>query len=677
VTQPPAKHAPKTARPEGGTAADLAEAQRRLREGDHAGAAEAFAAVLAEGQAVEALQGLGLARLQAGDASAALPLLQAAHALAPEARAAFNLAVALARLGRPTEAAARHRENLEQRPDYVSSYFSLTDLLQAAGDLAGAAAAMSALAERALAGANGAVLEQAVGRLLALDVDAPGASLLANRLRLNGRQDLAVALLEARLTRAPGDLGARLTLAMARLAVVHQSEDEIAERRCAYAEDLARLTQAVDEAAPDALAAAASEVGSAKPFILAYQGGDDKALQAAYGRAAARMMAAKSPSPRLEPAQGGRIRVGFATAYFHQHSVSKLFGGWIRQLDRERFEVFGYDLGEAGDAVSATLAAACDHIRKGPAGDEAWARTIAADGLHALIYPEIGMHPLPVQLGCRRLAPVQAMAWGHPVTSGLPEIDYFLSSDLMEPEDGDRRYAERLVRLPNLSIWYEPLPSEGGRLTRADLGLGDDEVVYVCCQSLFKYLPRWDWTFPAIAARVPEARFLFIRDGREAVTQAFRTRLDGAFRTAGLDPARHVVLTPGVPQEAFASLLRAGDLYLDSIGWSGGNTTLEAVACDLPVVTLPTELMRGRHTLAILKMMGVGETIASSPQAYVELAAALADPKRRARVAAKVARGKARLYRDEAAVRGFEDFLRAAVAEAGLAPAEPARAARA
>ena len=57
-----------------------------------------------------------------------------------------------------------------------------------------------------------------------------------------------------------------------------------------------------------------------------------------------------------------------------------------------------------------------------------------------------------------------------------------------------------------------------------ELGLAPDDVVYVCCQSLFKYLPRWDWVFPAIAMRVPKARFLFIRDGREAVTFLVRVK---------------------------------------------------------------------------------------------------------------------------------------------------------
>jgi len=641
----------------------LAEAGALQRAGKLEESAAAFADLLATAESAEALQGLGLARFQQGDAVAALPLLEAAEALAPSARGTFNLAVVLAQLGRTAEAIAAHRRNLDQHQDYPASYTALASLLAAAGDHADAAAILAKLIELAVGAANASVLDKAVAQLLTVAADPPNPTLLANTLRMNGRQDLSTALLTRRLEHAPDDVAARLAMAMARLATIHASEAEIAERRAAYTADLSALEAVVENAAPEALARGASEVGNAKPFLLAYQGQDDTPLQAAYGRIASRLSLARSPQTPLTPAAGERLRIGFATSYFHQHSISKLFGGWIRQLDRSRFEVFGYHLGDSHDAVSASLGGACDVYRHGAANQDAWARTIAGDGLHALIYPEIGMHPLPVQLACRRLAPVQAMAWGHPVTSGLPEMDYFLTCDLMEPADGERHYTETLVRLPNLSIWYPPLPSEGGRLNRVGLGLSDQDMVYVCCQSLFKYLPRHDHVFPEIARRVPNAKLLFLADGRAAVTDAFRARMAGVFSAAGLAMDRHVVLAPQVPFEDFPSLLRLGDLYLDSIGWSGGNTTLEALTCDLPAITWPVGLMRGRHTTAILTVMGLEDCIAGSAEAYVDLAARFADPAARGALRAQVIARKGRLFHDMESVRALEDFLVAAVGE--------------
>ena len=125
-----------------------------------------------------------------------------------------------------------------------------------------------------------------------------------------------------------------------------------------------------------------------------------------------------------------------------------------------------------------------------------------------------------------RLAPVQATSWGHPDTSGLPTVDDYLSSDLMEPPDAQAHYTEHLVRLPNLSIWYEPPALTAAALSRSDIGVPQEAVVYWCCQSLYKYLPRFDGIFARIAAAVPDARFLFIEYPHgQRVNAIFRERL--------------------------------------------------------------------------------------------------------------------------------------------------------
>jgi predicted O-linked N-acetylglucosamine transferase (SPINDLY family) len=86
------------------------------------------------------------------------------------------------------------------------------------------------------------------------------------------------------------------------------------------------------------------------------------------------------------------------------------------------------------------------------------AQHILDNQLHILVYLDIGMDPRTTQLAGLRLAPVQCVTWGHPITSGLPTIDYFISSELMEPAEGDNHYSEKLIRLSNLGIAY-PKPS--------------------------------------------------------------------------------------------------------------------------------------------------------------------------------------------------------------------------
>lgn len=562
---------------------------------------------------------------------------------------------------RPAAIAAA-RAFVAGNPDYVPGHQLLVDLLLDAGDRQGAIDAVGGLCELALTGGADGLIRRCLDAMSSLGALPANWSRLANLLRITGRTEGALEILDRRLAAVPDDLGARLVRCMAGLAVVHATEDEVVERRTAYALALADLRARVEQAGAAARAAGAAEVGMAKPFFLSYQGHDDTVLQRVYGEITHLLTAATAdePPPLAGPPEG-RIRVGFATSYFGLHSVSKLFRGWIERLDRSRFEVFGYQFSRDEDPVQQAVSRAADHWRMGDISADKWVPVIAGDRLHVLVYLEIGMNTIAVQLANRRLAPVQAMSWGHPVTSGFPTVDWFLSSDLMEPPDGGRHYTERLVRLPRLSIFYRPLPSKGGRLTRTDLGLREDAVVYVCCQSLFKYLPRHDDLFVRIAARVPAAQFLFIGPPKGPATAVFAGRLTAAFTAAGLDPARHLAITAPVPPESFPSLLRAGDVYLDSVGWSGGNTTLEAVACDLPVVTLPTGLMRGRHSAAILTQMGMADAVCGSKEDYVALAVRLADASARAAMRARIAAGRDALYEDDGAVRALEAWMEDAV----------------
>ena len=77
---------------------------------------------------------------------------------------------------------------------------------------------------------------------------------------------------------------------------------------------------------------------------------------------------------------------------------------------------------------------------------------IRNDRLHLLIFTDIGMAPETTMLAALRLAPAQCATWGHPTTSGLSTVDYFLSSEWMEPADAQQHYSERLVLFPGIGI---------------------------------------------------------------------------------------------------------------------------------------------------------------------------------------------------------------------------------
>ncbi len=280
-----------------------------------------------------------------------------------------------------------------------------------------------------------------------------------------------------------------------------------------------------------------------------------------------------------------------------------------------------------------------------------------------LIYPGLLMDTVSVQLAAQRLAPVQCTSWGHPETSGIETLDYFLSSDLMEPSGADALYTEKLVRLPNLSIYYEPVDLGAVDSSRAQLGLRTDAAVFWCGQSLYKYLPQYDDVFARIASEAPHSQFVFIKHhAGPRVTEVFRKRLTQAFAARGLDIDRHCVFLDRLSQSEFAGAIGLCDVFLDSLEWSGCNSAIESLPNALPIVTLPGAFMRGRHSAAILEMMGVTETIARDLDDYVAIAARLANtPEERLKISNRMGAAKDKIYGDRACVTALEDFLEKAV----------------
>ncbi|MFB2980228.1 glycosyl transferase family 2, partial [Microseira sp. BLCC-F43] len=402
------------------------------------------------------------------------------------------------------------------------------------------------------------------------------------------------------------------------------------------------------------------------PFYLGYQALDDRPLQQIYGSMICQLMWSRYPQgclpielPKL--AANEKIRVGFVSRFFSKHSIWKIpYRGWVENLDRSEFELFGYHTGSKRDGETTKAAKAFDKFTQGPLLLEQWCEVIRQDKLHILIFAELMMDSITVQLGCLRLAPIQiGSSLGHYVTSGLPTIDYFLSSDLMEPENGQDHYTEKLVRLPNLAFHYTPVEIQPKAITKKDIGIQDDEIMFWCCQSLFKYLPQHDDIFPRIAQELAAAKFVFLGNVSERVTEVFRQRLSRAFEQFGLNYQNHCIFLPhSWDSQSFAGTTAIADVFLDSIGCSGGNTSIEAIGYNLPVVTLAGELMRGRVTMAFLKMMGISETIAQSKEEYVQMAVRLGqDAQYRQHISQQIAQKKHQLYGDLKPVRALEDFI--------------------
>ena len=129
-----------------------------------------------------------------------------------------------------------------------------------------------------------------------------------------------------------------------------------------------------------------------------------------------------------ESAGSDKIKVGFASHYFRQHSVCKLICGVIHNLS-DKFHVTVFSSAEKEDEWTEYILARADRFVRVPEGFLLKNRHIAA-GLDLLVYPDIGMNPGSTVWAHSRLAPTQICFWGHPVTTGLPQMDYFITSQL-------------------------------------------------------------------------------------------------------------------------------------------------------------------------------------------------------------------------------------------------------
>jgi CRISPR-associated protein Csy1 len=260
-----------------------------------------------------------------------------------------------------------------------------------------------------------------------------------------------------------------------------------------------------------------------------------------------------------------------------------------------------------------------------------------------------------------RLAPRQYSAWGHPVTTGHPTIDSYFSCAAMEPVDGESHYTEKLIRLPGIGTRFRR-PTLPAPIEREAYGLPRDATLLLCPQSLFKIHPDNDALFARVLIANPKAMIVLFAGSHPAVTDQFMRRLGRCFEQHGLPIRERTRMLPQLPHEDYLAVNLACDAMLDTMRWSGGQTSVDALNCGLPVVTLPGSMMRGRQSAGMLSLLGVHELIAADADDYARIATRLAqDVAWRAEVAERIRERNGRLFDDPAPLEVLEAFYHEAV----------------
>jgi predicted O-linked N-acetylglucosamine transferase (SPINDLY family) len=432
------------------------------------------------------------------------------------------------------------------------------------------------------------------------------------------------------------------------LAPVYPNHAAMTRWRETFRAGLANL-----EAHPADLLSAPMQELPPLPFYLAYQGDDVRSDLERFGN----LFRPYLPAEMLLTRQPGeRLRVAVVTQTLYTHSVMLFFARLLIALPPEAIELCLVTTSHPPqDPLTTALQARADQFVCVPPRLEDLRRAVATLTADVIIYPDLGMDPLTYFLAHTRLAPVQGVWTGHPVTTGLPTIDAFFTWGPAEPEGAEGHYSEPLVRCqaPPWQYAFPQLPS--GFKDRRALGLPELGNLYVCPCTLFKVHPDMDAIFQAIIDHDRKAFIVLIGDpGSPALQSQLQARFQ---RTVTRKPQR-IRFIPWLKGDDFYHLLAAADVVLDPLHFSGGNVTYQAFAVGTPVVTWPGHFLRGRMTSTLYQTLGRPEPVATDPSDYARRAVAIAtDPELRGMLKHTLLQHRETLFHREDAGPEITDWL--------------------
>jgi Fe-S-cluster containining protein len=346
-------------------------------------------------------------------------------------------------------------------------------------------------------------------------------------------------------------------------------------------------------------------------------------------------------SPLPEARKPGRFRLGYLGSRMINFNGSRWAGGWLSKQSPE-IETFVFNAFNQEDPFTVYWRRLADHYFYMPGPDHLLAQFIRSLDLDALIFTDLSMGPFDLQRSSMRLARRQFTAWGHPVTSGSPAIEGYLSSAMMEPVGAQQHYTEKLYLLPGSGLCY-PRATHDPRPVDPEKFVPPEGGYFFQAQMVSKGVPKDDPLYARICEESGKP-IAFLAPARPLDQE----KLERRFKKAGVN----AILIPVLPGREYFDVMRMADAVLDTPAWNGGNTAIDAFAMGKPMVTMAGEFMRSRHCLAFHKIAGVEGLIASDEEEYVRLAL---DSERQEAVMRGLNREP--LYDDEAPVRALEEIL--------------------
>ncbi|HEY0760295.1 MAG TPA: tetratricopeptide repeat protein [Acidisarcina sp.] len=577
-----------------------------------------------------AWSGLGHALLRQGRLVEAASALSKALSLSPESPEIVNsLGTVLQRLGRLEQAAVCYRKAIALRPAYAEAHNNLGNALELLGRLSeGIVSYRQALLLNpayAAAHCNLGNALRADGRLdeaiesceraIALQPELAEAHLnLGNAYRQQGLLDRAVSCYERGISvdaaYAPTYNNLAETLReLGNLQKARETFETALSLRPDFSTAFSNLLY---------LHAFTRDVSPAVELELARRWERTLLTDAERAAARARSGAAAGVFPALGRT-GRKLRIGIVSAELGSHAVAQFLEPFIEQLDRSRFRLTLFPTAERCCQRAAHLRElADDYVPLVRVPDAEAAERIRSEQIDVLI--DTTGHTFGCRLGifAHRAAPVQCTYIGYWSTTGLTEMDWFLT-DLYCPAACDAHFSEGLWRLPRLALCY------AGDASLPESGWSPDPEGTLWLGSFNKYAKVREETlglWARVLLALPEARLLL--EDRAANEQENHSRI---LRTLGMhgvaaDRVEFVPFSPG--HERHMMLYDRLDIALDTIPFNSGTTCFDALWMGVPLVALEGNWVGGVIASSALRALGREDWVAATDEQYVSVVCSLA-----------------------------------------------------
>lgn len=350
------------------------------------------------------------------------------------------------------------------------------------------------------------------------------------------------------------------------------------------------------------------------------------------------ILSAAAGVARAEPMEphlrfGRRLRVAFVNRHFGPQTETYTTLPMFEQLDAERFEVLLFVNHSSGTPVEDYARSRVAEFHVLPPGTEAQVEALRAAGLDVVVF---GTNVTAVcnettLLALHRVAPLQVVNNSSCTTTGLPEIDLYVSGSATESAGAPAHFSERLGLLPGPAhaFNYEADRVEPSTAwTREGLGLRADDVVFVSAANYFKITPEMQRAWARLLAAVPRSKLLVHpfnpNWSSEYPIKRFQLAMERALAEQGVDSSRLLISSTRFPSRSdVKALLSVGDVYLDTFPFGGVNSLVDPLELGLPVVVWEGETFRSRMGAALLRSLGLSDLVAADEAGYLALAAGL------------------------------------------------------